>query len=505
MLAEDFSLVRLWPFVAGAALVWYSILTFTSWYRLRHIPGPTLASFSYLWLARVAASGKQYQKYRGLNQKYGPLVRVGPNELTTDDPEVLRMISGARSSYGKDDWYLGSQLNPYVKTMFTTMDPGAHDRMRAQTAGAYSGREATNLEKGVDEQVQILLSTIRDRYISEPGEKKTKFLDFSELSSFFTIDVITNAGFGRPFGYLPAEKDLYGFLESIRDYLPTMAMAVDVPFIRNILFSPTFLKVFGPKTHHQKGMGRLMHIAANRVKEHLAAAGKDSENTMLSSFFKHGYSQEQCEAECIFMIFAGSDTTASVMRTTMLYLISTPHVYQKFKSEVAAAVRAGVSSPITVEQARAIPYLQALIYEGLRMRSPAPGLYPKTVPPEGDIIHGKLIPGGTAIGMNTSSVLCSKTLFGEDTDVFRPERFLEVDEPKRVEMERNVELIFGYGRWMCAGKPIAFMELNKVFFELMRHFDWQLVNPASPWHSVSYSVWIEQNMWVRVFEASPTE
>jgi cytochrome P450 len=109
---------------------------------------------------------------------------------------------------------------------------------------------------------------------------------------------------------------------------------------------------------------------------------------------------------------------------------------------------------------------EALIYEGLRMRSPAPGLYPKTVPPEGDVIHGNFIPGGTAIGMNTSSVLCSKTLFGEDADVFRPERFLEIDEAKRVEMERNVELIFGYGRWMCAGKPIAFMELNKVFFEV---------------------------------------
>jgi cytochrome P450 len=238
------------------------------------------------------------------------------------------------------------------------MDPSAHDKMKAQTAGAYSGREATNLERGVDEQVQILLSTIRDNYISKLGEKQVKFLEFSNLSSYFTIDVITNAGFGNPFGYLPVEKDLHGFLASIRDHLPTMAMAVDVPFIRNILFSSTFLKVFGPKSHDQKGMGRLMHIAADLVGKHLEAAEKDSNNTMLSSFFKHGYSQEQCEAECIFMVFAGSDTTASVMRTTMLYLMSTPHVYQKFKSEIVAAVRAGVSTPITVEQARSIPYLQ---------------------------------------------------------------------------------------------------------------------------------------------------
>jgi cytochrome P450 len=100
------------------------------------------------------------------------------------------------------------------------------------------------------------------------------------------------------------------------------------------------------------------------------------------------------------------------------------------------------------------------------MRPPAPGLYPKSVPAEGDVIQGKLIPGGTAIGMNTASLLRSRAVFGEDADLFRPERFIEADEATRVGMERDIELVFGYGRWMCAGKPVAFMELNKVFFEV---------------------------------------
>lgn len=73
---------------------------------------------------------------------------------------------------------------------------------------------------------------------------------------------------------------------------------------------------------------------------------------------RHGLSQGQCETEGIFMIIAGSDTTASVMRVTVLSIISNPRVYQKFKSEIANAVRSGVSSPITVEEAKKIPYLQ---------------------------------------------------------------------------------------------------------------------------------------------------
>lgn len=81
-------------------------------------------------------------------------------------------------------------------------------------------------------------------------------------------------------------------------------------------------------------------------------------------------------------------------------------------------------------------------------------------------MHGKYIPAGTSIGINASSLLRSEALFGPDPQVFRPERYLEVDKETSAQMKRDVEIVFGYGRWMCAGKPIAFMELNKVIFEV---------------------------------------
>ena len=79
---------------------------------------------------------------------------------------------------------------------------------------------------------------------------------------------------------------------------------------------------------------------------------------------------------------------------------------------------------------------------------------------------GSLSQGGVAIGMNTSALVSSTTHFGADAAIFRPERFTEASEISRIEMERIVELVFGYGRFMCAGKPLAFMELNKVIFEV---------------------------------------
>lgn len=67
-------------------------------------------------------------------------------------------------------------------------------------------------------------------------------------------------------------------------------------------------------------------------------------------------------------------------------------------------------------------------------------------------------------------------------------------------MKRDVEIVFGYGRWMCAGKPIAFMELNKVIFELLRVFDFQLVEPEVAMKSESYMVFHDQNLVLRVTE-----
>ncbi|EMR70214.1 putative cytochrome p450 monooxygenase protein [Eutypa lata UCREL1] len=238
------------------------------------------------------------------------------------------------------------------------------------------------------------------------------------------------------------------------------------------------------------------------VRQYYAPDAKDKKN-MLGSFVRHGLSQQECEVEALFMFVAGSDTTAAVIRVTLLYILSSPLVYHRLKHEIAEALREErVSSPIKQSEAKSLPYLQAVIYEGLRIRPVALGLMPKEVPPEGDTIHGKFIPGGTSIGMNPSGLLRSKELFGADADMFRPERFLEIDKEARTKMQRDVELTFGYGRWMCAGKPIAFLELNKVYFELFRAFDFQIVDPRNSMDSSSAMLFMDKDFYVRVIEAS---
>jgi cytochrome P450 len=152
---------------------------------------------------------------------------------------------------------------------------------------------------------------------------------------------------------------------------------------------------------------------------------------------------------------------------TLLCLITSPASYLALQTEIDVAMQHGkVSSPITEAEAKKLPYLQAVIREGLRMYPPVTGRGSKAVPRGGDVVNGYFLPEGTQVGANYFGVMRSKEIWGPDADVFRPERWLEADEEKQRIMTSVVELDFGYGKYQCLGKPIAMMELNKIFVEV---------------------------------------
>jgi cytochrome P450 len=147
--------------------------------------------------------------------------------------------------------------------------------------------------------------------------------------------------------------------------------------------------------------------------------------------------------------------------------MSNPGVYTKLQSVIDNAIRSKlISSPIRDSEALQIPYLIAVIREGLRMHPPAIAPFCKVAPPQGDTIDGYYIPGGTSIGACQKALQRNKDVFGPDADAFRPERWLEADEETLRRMEKTVDLVFGWGRYQCLGKTIAWIELKKVFVEV---------------------------------------
>lgn len=85
---------------------------------------------------------------------------------------------------------------------------------------------------------------------------------------------------------------------------------------------------------------------------------------------KHGLNQVECETEGLFMIVAGTETTASVIRSALIHTMTCPPVYQKLKEEIDAAIKEGkVSKPISIQEAKKLPYLQV---KPIKTETPSP-------------------------------------------------------------------------------------------------------------------------------------
>lgn len=88
----------------AAVLVVIVILDYIRvWLRpvLRTLPGPALARFTYLYRLLIVYRGKAPSNYRRLHEKYGPIVRVGPNEVSVADPTMIPIIYGIGSKFTK--------------------------------------------------------------------------------------------------------------------------------------------------------------------------------------------------------------------------------------------------------------------------------------------------------------------------------------------------------------------------------------------------------------------
>ncbi|ERT03266.1 hypothetical protein HMPREF1624_01572 [Sporothrix schenckii ATCC 58251] len=503
--------------LVATAVVYYVLSAVAAARRLRAFPGPRVASFSYIWMASTALSGRMWEiYYKKATLRYGEVVRIGPDELLTSDPALIRRLSATRQpQYRRSDWYNPNRLDPYEHSMFSLRDDVAHDRLKGRTAAAYAGRENPALEAEVDAVLLQFVDVVRTRYVAT-----RKPMDLAVLAQYFTLDSITKVAFGQAFGFLEREEDVHGYLQSILDVAPVMQTSSEVPFLNRIVTSPFVLKLAGPKVTDKDGIGRMMGVARDIVAERFVPDTKDRRD-MLGAFVRNGLSQRECETEALFQIIAGSDTTATAIRMTLLYIMITPRVHARLRAEVDAHF-ADLPDDRIVSNAVAetLPYLQAVVLEGLRMHPPFVGLPFKEVPPQGDTLpDGRFVPGGTRIAPSIWALTRRKDVFGEDVDVFRPERWLSAPTPvparvadgERSEdkdtngnspetianMRRTLDLIFGYGRWACAGKTLAFLELNKTLVEMMRRFELQLMYPLRPLSMVNHNLFLQKEMWMQ--------
>ncbi|KAJ9137073.1 Cytochrome P450 [Pleurostoma richardsiae] len=479
---------------ACAAHTWYQ------WYRLSHVPGPVWAAFSKYWMVKESLKGRQPTAIKEVTDHYGSLARIGPNELVTDDPEVLRRMMAVRSAYTRGPWYDAMRFDPERDNLFSMRDEAAHTKLRSKMAAGYAGKENESMEATIDAEISNLVQLIETKYLSAPGQYRP--MDLAQKGQYFTLDVISHLAFGEAFGYLEKDDDVFDYIKITSSFIPIMLVLANVPSLAKLLQSRLFRGLL-PKESDKLGFGAFIGVAKRVVADRFKP-GAASHPDMLGSFIRHGLTQEEVSGEALLQVVAGSDTSASTIRFVLFYLLSNPSAYRRLQAEIDDGIATGrISSPITDSEARELPYLQAVIKEGLRIMPPAGGAFFKTVPPGGDVIDGKFIPAGTQIGSSPFGIHHSKMTFGEDADLYLPERWLQADEARLAQMTSTVDLVFHYGKFQCLGKTVALMEFNKIFVELLRRFDFSLASPEKPAKIGNAGIWIIEDFWVRVTRRQP--
>jgi cytochrome P450 len=173
-------------------------------------------------------------------------------------------------------------------------------------------------------------------------------------------------------------------------------------------------------------------------------------------------------------MFAGSDTTAITLRAIFYYLLQNPrclqHLMEELKREEIAGRFSRNDTVLSWNEVRDLPYLGAVIKEALRCH-PAAGLpLERVTPPTGITVNGHFLPGGTIVGCSPWTVHLNESVFGERPDQFKPERWLDVPNDKKVEMN-NCLFTFGAGSRTCIGKNISLLEMHKLVPAVLRRFE----------------------------------
>jgi cytochrome P450 len=177
-------------------------------------------------------------------------------------------------------------------------------------------------------------------------------------------------------------------------------------------------------------------------------------------------------------IFAGSDTTAISTRAIIYYLLKNPDAKRALIDEINGRRKEGkLSDPVKLSEADDMPYLQAVMYEALRLH-PAVGMsLPRVTPAGGYTVDNTYIPAGSVIGCNPWVVHRNKEVYGDDVDAFQPERWLQGDNS---DMHRFF-FAFGSGARVCLGKNISWMEMSKLIPTLFLHYNLELADPDAEW------------------------
>ncbi|KAF8875598.1 cytochrome P450 [Gymnopilus junonius] len=165
---------------------------------------------------------------------------------------------------------------------------------------------------------------------------------------------------------------------------------------------------------------------------------------------------------------AGVGTTLAALDVFFLAMLHYPAVMHRAQEEIEAVV--GKDRLPEFDDAKSLPYINAMIKEVLRWRPIAPLGVAHSVIAD-DTYQDMSIPNGSTVFANIYSMSKGEEMFPSPDD-FDPERYLEPSH--QGEASPHSTFFFGFGRRICPGMHVAHNSLFIVIARILSAFNIQL-------------------------------
>ncbi|RAQ41595.1 benzoate 4-monooxygenase cytochrome P450 [Aspergillus flavus] len=446
---------------------------------LARIPGPKSFALTKWRLAYEDYKGTRTRKIHALHERYGPVVRIGPNEVAFNSLPALRAIYGAGSGFERTNFY--SMFAIYGrKNMFSFNTVKQHAERKKLFAHAYAksamlkGINASMIETKVRKYMELL-------------EREGRSQDIFTTLHYFSLDNITEFLYGD-FGKTACLDGIEEDRALLHDILATGSrtlswFTVHHPKLTAWLYSRTgFLGCVARQFYPMQRPTPYTSIKLHATKAFqgfadASVAEKAEQSSLISKLWKHhrsmkdgGLDDLDIASECADQLDGGIDTTSDTLMFT-IWSLSRPE-HRGFQQKLIDEVRSISEHDLNpegiprVEAADKLPYVEAVIKETLRLFAPLPASEPRSSP-EATTIAGYLIPRRTVVSISPYTLHRNAEVFKNPLE-FNPDRWLDPSQDL-TEMNRFFWAFSSGGR-MCIGMHLAMAEMTTFVAALYRKY-----------------------------------
>ncbi|THU84459.1 high nitrogen upregulated cytochrome P450 monooxygenase 2 [Dendrothele bispora CBS 962.96] len=464
--------------ISRAYLSFYTGLAFTTvayrlspWHPLARYPGPMIARISKLWTVWKAIDGKLPQYYQQLHAQYGSIVRIGPNELSITDKDLLPDILGTHGMPKGPVWD-GRRMTPrdhkQEYNLILTRSTTRHAQLRKAWNKAFAADPLLDYKEILLEKILVLQSRLEDMCRENPEGKAN--VNMTKWIEYFSFDLMSDLAFGAGSDML-RDGDKNGFLEKLGKGIVLPSFTGYVPW-----FTQIALRLFPTVSASTLAIGAFA-VERSKIRSSQAVTKKD----LFYHIADHTYKDENTSpfplivSNAVLAILAGSDTTSSVLCNVVYYLLANPEYLKILQQELNQAFPSlqDGTMPLEHEVLTELPWLNAIINETMRLQPILPtGL--QRAPEKGSggkMVGSHFIKEGTAIQVPIYVLHRDPRYFSPNPEKFWPERWIQYRENPEIVLNLGVFIPFSMGPANCVGRPLAMMELRYVIAMLIGCFE----------------------------------